>query len=153
MEYAYAEALCLRSLVSGVPFQKSVSPKQSLNKIEPLFVQGIRFTQKTCVSEALWTELHFQSPVSPEQSLNKKAPIFVHGIRLRRRHVPQKPCKWGTISKVGAIDQTLNKKVPLFVLGIRLRRRHVSQKPCERGVILKTGILEQNTGTLCSRIS
>ena len=53
MEYAYAEAMCLRSLVSGVPFQKSVSPKQSLNKIEPLFVQGIRLRrshvpQKLC---------------------------------------------------------------------------------------------------------
>ena len=114
MEYAYAEAMCLRNLVSGVSFPKSVSP---------------------------------------EQTLNKKVPLFVLGIRLRRRHVSQKPCERGTISKVGAIDQTLNKKVPLFVLGIRLRRRHVSQKPCERGVILKTGILEQNTGTLCSRIS
>ena len=62
MEYAYAEAMCLRSFVSGVSFPKSVSP---------------------------------------EQSLNKKAPLFVQGIRLRRSHVPQKPCKWGTISKVG----------------------------------------------------
>ena len=61
MEYAYAEALCLRSLVSGVPFQKSVSPKQSLNKIEPLFVQGIRFTQKPCASEALWRGCHFKN--------------------------------------------------------------------------------------------
>ena len=53
MEYAYAEALCLRSLVSGVPFPKSVSPKQSLNKKAPLFVHGIRLRrshvpQKLC---------------------------------------------------------------------------------------------------------
>ena len=42
MEYGYTEAMCLRSLVSGVTFPKSVSPKQSLNKKAPIFVHGIR---------------------------------------------------------------------------------------------------------------
>ena len=58
MEYAYAEAMCLRSFVSGVSFPKSVSPEQSLNKKAPLFVQGIRLRrshvpQKPCGGGAI----------------------------------------------------------------------------------------------------
>ena len=58
MEYGYAEAICLRSPVSGMPFPKSVSPKQTLNKKPPLFVQGIRLRrshvpQKPCEQDAI----------------------------------------------------------------------------------------------------
>ena len=85
----------------------------------------------------------FPKSVSPEQSLNIKVPLFVHGMRLSRRHVPQKPCGRGAISRVGATQQSLNKNAPLFVHGIRLRRRHVPQKPCGRGAISRVGATQQ----------
>ncbi len=103
-EYGYAEAMCLRSFVSGVSFPKSVSPEQSLNKKAPLFVHGICLRrslvpQKPCERGAI------SKVGAPKQSLNKIEPLFVQGIRLRRSLVPQKPCGGGVILKTGILEQ------------------------------------------------
>ena len=89
MEYAYAEALCLRSLVSGVPFPKSVSPKQSLNKKAPLFVHGIRLRrshvpQKPCERGVI-------SKVGVTKAILEQNCAVV----CSRNAVAQKPCASG----------------------------------------------------------
>ena len=117
MEYSGAKAMCLRSLVGRVTFFRFSVLEQKCAD----FCSRNAVAQKPCASGSLWNVV----TISDSVFCNKLVPLFLHGIQWRKSHVPQEPCEWGNISKVGVPKAILEQKSTVICSWNTL-----TQKPC-----------------------